>query len=147
MLRLTTISQTKYHNSNITITKSQKIMSTQQYYNNNITITTITYLPVVLIGVHPNYLALLIRQWVQLIRMQQTSKTPLHCYTKHCKAQSNSQSEWVEVKGELHSKVTLRRIKGDLKANCSSFLVFKINPSFKRKQPFTSKYCTHWSQF
>ena len=30
----------------------------------------------------------------------------------------------VSIKGELHSKLTLIRMKGDLKANCTSFLVF-----------------------
>ena len=50
-----------------------------------------------------------------------------------------------DLKGELHSKMTLKGMKEDLKTNISSILVFKIDSPVKRNKQLKSKSCTPWS--
>ena len=51
----------------------------------------------------------------------------------------------IAFKGELHSKMTLKGMKKDLKTNISSIFVFKIDSPVKRNKQLKSKSCTPWS--
>ena len=46
------------------------------------------------------------------------------------------------LKRELHSKMTLKGMKEDLKTNISSILVFEIDPPVKRNKELKSISCT-----
>ena len=48
----------------------------------------------------------------------------------------------IAFKGELHSKMTLKGRKEDLKTNISSILVFEIDPPVKRNKQLKSISCT-----
>ena len=49
------------------------------------------------------------------------------------------------VKGEVHSKMTLKGMKEDLETNISPILVFKIDSPVIRNKQLKSEPCTPWS--